>query len=144
VRLVRALLLASLAVLGAQRIFAQGSDQPSTKCSDWKAWRNVNSATYYISATCELPTPAHTVELVPAGPQGSDPHVYVLNEMVHAPEGMVAQVITPYQLHYRKKTRMNYKEFVINPGAIHVSVEGAKAKTSPSGTSPADSATEKK
>jgi hypothetical protein len=43
-----------------------------------------------------MPTPGHTVELVPGDPHGSDASVFRLNEVVHAPEGMVAQVITAF------------------------------------------------
>jgi hypothetical protein len=81
---------------------------------------------------------------LPADPQGSDASVYLLNEVVHAPEGMVAQVITPFKLYYRKRTRTSDKEFVIHPGGIHVSVEEMKPKAAPSATTPSASTTEEK
>jgi len=123
---------------------AQTADQSLANCSGWKALRNIRTSTYYVSATCEMPTPGHTVELVPADPQGSDASVCVLNEVVHAPEGMVAQVITGFKLYCRNRTRTSYKEFVIKPGGIHVSVEEMKPKAAPSATTPSASTTEKK
>ena len=123
---------------------AQQADQPPAKCSGFKALRNAKTSTYYLSATCEMPTPGHTVELVPAEPQGSDPTVYVLTEVVHAPDGMVAQVITPYKLRFRKRTRTIFKEFLINPGAIKVQVENIEPKAKTEGSTPAEATPDKK
>lgn len=82
----------------------------------------------HVSAHCELPTPGHKVDLVPASPQGSDATVLVLNETEHPPEGMVAQVITPFELHYRKRTRAGFKEVVINPEGTHGPITEAQKK----------------
>ena len=95
-------------------------------CEGWKAWRAQSSSSsviLHLTAECQLPTPGHKVELVPDTKQGSDPAVFVLKEVVHPPEGMVAQVITPYQLHYKKKIRKSYKEVLIQPSGTHVTIE---------------------
>ena len=95
-------------------------------CEGWKAWRaqsSSGSAILHVTAECQLPTPGHKVELVPDTKQGSDSTVFVLNEVVHPPEGMVAQVITPYKLHYKRKIRKSYKEVLIQPSGTHVTIE---------------------
>ena len=89
-----------------------------------------------VTAHCELPTPGHKVVLVPATPPGSDASVLVLNEIVHAPEGMVAQVITPFELHFRRKTRKSFKEVLINPEGTRVPIGKAATKTAPTPETP--------
>jgi hypothetical protein len=114
-------------------LFAQNPAQPSV-CSGWKAWRSYPPSgppILHVAAHCELPTPGHKVELVPATPQGSDATVLVLNELLHAPEGVVAQVITPFELHYKKRTRVKCKEVVINPEGTHVPVAKAQENEPP-------------
>lgn len=109
-----------------------GQDQ-SSPCEGWKAWVSHSAsgpAILHVTAECQLPTPGHKVELVPDPKQGSDPTVFVLNEVVHPPQGMVAQVITPYQLHYKKKTRKTYKQVLIQPSGTQVTIEeGSKEST---------------
>ena len=100
--------------------------EASCVCEGWKAWRaqsSSGSAILHVTAECQLPTPGHKVELVPDTKQGSDSTVFVLNEVVHPPEGMVAQVITPYKLHYKRKIRKSYKEVLIQPSGTHVTIE---------------------
>ena len=111
-------------------ISAQDQTSP---CEGWKAWVThpaSGSAILHVTAECQLPTPGHKVELVPDTNQGSDPTVFVLNEVVHPPEGMVAQVITPCKLHYKKKTRKTYKQVLIQPSGTRVTIEErSKAST---------------
>jgi len=95
-------------------------------CEGWKAWRAQSasgSIILHVTAECQLPTPGHKVELVPDTNRGSDPTVFVLNEVVHPPEGMVAQVITPHKLDYKKKTRKIYKQVLIQPSGTYVTIE---------------------
>ena len=118
-------------VLGMSSMIA-AQDQP-TPCTDWKAWRTVSAShtsMLHVTADCQLPTPGHKVELVPATDQGSDKTVLVLNETLHAPEGMVAQVITPYKLHYRKRLRQNYSDVLIQPSGTKVHIEDKPTKAS--------------
>src|ERR1700740_1346214 len=101
-------------------ISAQDQTSP---CEGWKAWAThpaSGSGILHVTAECQLATPGHKIELVPDTNQGSDPTVFVLNEVVHPLEGMVAQVITPYELHYKKKTRKTYKQVLIQPSGTHV------------------------
>jgi hypothetical protein len=136
-RLSRIAFLFAGIVLVSYGVFAQTAEPSAADCSDWKATHSVKRATYVITATCQMPTPAHIVELIPAETQGRDPSVYVLNEVVHAPDAMVTQVITPFRLSYQKRSRATYKEFVINPGNIHVAVaEPPKPKTEPAPAAP--------
>jgi len=124
VRLRRHWLVGAL-VLGLPTVIA--AQNQASICEGWKAWRThpqSGSPVLYVTADCQLPTPAHKVELVPAASQGTDASVFVLNEVVHPPEGMVAQVITPYKLHYRKRTQARYKEVLIQPSDTHVTIEG--------------------
>ena len=126
-----ALFLLMLTIVVSPMVSAQDQAQPSVG-SGWKAWwtqPQSGPAILHVSAHCELPTPGHKVELVPASPQGSDATVLVLNETVHPPEGMVAQVITPFELHYRKRTRPEFKEVVINPAGTHVPIAEAQKKS---------------
>ena len=116
--LVGALILGLPCVLAAQ-------DHASV-CEGWKAWRAQSSSgatILHVTAECQLPTPGHKVELVPDTKQGSDPTVFVLNEVVHPPVGMVAQVITPYKPHYKRKIRKSYKQVLIQPSGTHVTIE---------------------
>lgn len=95
-------------------------------CEGWRAWRaqsSSGSTILHVTAECQLPTPGHKVELVPDANPGSGSSVLVLDEVVHPPEGMVAQVITPYKLHYKKKIGKAYKEVVIQPAGTHVHIE---------------------
>lgn len=101
-------------------------------CEGWKAWRaqsSSGSAILHVTAECQLPTPGHRVEILPDTKQGGDPSVFVLNEVVHPPEGVVAQVITPYKLHYKKKIRKLYKDVLIQPSGTHVAIEEGSAET---------------
>jgi hypothetical protein len=111
---------------------APAQDQTSP-CTDWKAWRTVSAShpsMLHVVADCQLPTPGHKVELVPATDQGSDKAMLVLNEVIHAPEGMVAQVITPYKVHYRRRFRRNYSDVLIQPSATRVHIEDKPKKAS--------------
>ena len=111
---------------------AHAQDQTSP-CTDWKAWETVSAShtsTLHVAADCQLPTPGHKVELVPATDQGSDKGVLVLNEVIHAPEGMVAQVITPYKLHYRRRLRRKYSDVMIQPSGTKVHIEDKPKKPS--------------
>jgi hypothetical protein len=109
------------------------AQDPSSPCEGWKAWVThpaSASAILHVTAECQLPTPGHKVELVRDSKQGSDPTVFVVNEVVHPPEGMVAQVITPYKLHYRKKIQKTYKEVLIQPSGAHVTIEERSKQSS--------------
>jgi hypothetical protein len=114
-----------LLAMSSRVILGQDSAQTSV-CADWKAWRTVSASlapVLQVVADCQLPTPGHKVELVPATDQGSDKTVLVLNEVVHAPAGMVAEVITPYKLHYRRRLRQNYSDALIQPSGTKVHIE---------------------
>ena len=109
------------------------AQHPDAPCSDWKAWRTGSAShgsTLYVTAACKLPTPGHKVELVPAVDQGNDKTVLVLNELIHAPGGLVAQVITPYKLRYRGKLRPNYSDVLILPSGTKVHIEDKPRKAS--------------
>jgi hypothetical protein len=84
----------------------------------------------HVTADCQLPTPGHKVELVPATDKGGDKTVLVLNEVIHAPEGMVAQVITPYKLRYRSRLRRNHSDVLIRPSGTKVHIEDKPNKAS--------------
>lgn len=117
--------------LGVSSIVA--AQDRSSLCEGWKAWVKHPASgpvMLHVTAECQLPTPGHKVELVPDPKQASEPTVFVLDEVVHPPEGMVAQVITPYKLHYRKKTRKTYKQVLIQPSGTRITIEeGSKAST---------------
>src|SRR5215472_10509353 len=102
-------------------------------CEGWKAWRAQSwsgSTILHVTAECQLPTPGHKVELVPDAKRDSGSSVFVLDEVVHPPEGMVAQVITPYKLHYKKKIGKTYKEVLIQPAGTQVTIEeGSKGSS---------------
>src|SRR5215469_9919531 len=111
---------------------AHAQDQTSP-CTDWKAWRTVSAShatVLDVEADCQLPTPGHKVELVPARDQGKAKTVLVLNQVIHAPEGMVAQVITPYKLHYRRRLGRNYSDVLIQPSGTKVPIQDKPKKAS--------------
>jgi len=114
-------------MLSALSCGAHGQEQ-SSPCEQWKAWVSHHAAgpvILHVTAECQLPTPGHKVELVPDANQGSDSTVLVLKEIVHSPSSLVAQVITPYKLHYKKKMRKAYKEVLIQPSGTPVKIEAA-------------------
>lgn len=78
--------------------------------------------TIQVVGTEVFPTTVYSVELRPAVPQGCNPSIYILEKIVHPPEGEVAQVETEVQIHYRDATFGEYTSVTIFPDDITVEI----------------------
>lgn len=95
-------------------------------CSDWYASHDhmpPGPKTLYVTGKCKFPTEGYTVELRPANPQGINPRIYILEKIVHAPTGSVAQVETVVDVRYEEQTDTEYDQVQIEPGGVLIDVE---------------------
>ena len=93
--------------------------------SDWHAWHDLMPGapkTLHVVGTEVFPTAGYRVELRPRVPQGINPSIYILDKIVHPPEGEVAQVETEVQIHYRETTSSVYTSVTIYPDDIAIEV----------------------
>ena len=96
------------------------------KCSDWKAWHNRipgQPATLHVVGQCTFPTDGFTVQLKPIVPQGINPKIYLLERIVHEPQGPVPLVVTVEAFEYREQTDAQYDEVHILPDGVSFPVE---------------------
>lgn len=99
---------------------------PEEHCSGWKAWHDLQPpgpATLHVTGMCQFPTSGYSVELRPAKPQGINKDIYLMDKIVHKPEGPSADVITNVKVHYSEKTNTKYTEIHIRPDGVKVPVE---------------------
>ncbi len=71
--------------------------------------------TLHVVGVCTFPTGGYSVELRPRQPQGSTPSIYILDKVIHEPDGPVPQVITAVPVHYREQTSAKYAQVTIEP-----------------------------
>lgn len=71
-----------------------------------------------VYGTGEAPTTGWTVTLERAEPQGINPDVLILDVVAKAPDGIVAQHVTPVELRFEERpAHNNYAEVAIRYGA---------------------------
>jgi hypothetical protein len=119
-----------LATLGCFMSLAEEhSAHAASNCKDWKAWLNLMPGTappsLHITGTCQFPTAGYSVELIPVSRKGSGQKQFMVQKVVHKPEGMAAQVITDVPVNDSKETTVQYETVVITPDKVKVPVERA-------------------
>ena len=107
----------------------------SCKLSAWYdfaptvAWPGVSNDPFAIVGRCAFPTPGFSVTLRPHIPRSHDPKTLLLDAIVHAPTGPVAQVPTEVEVIYPQpgsppppKTGTLYERVVILPDHLVLTV----------------------
>ena len=95
-------------------------------CRDWQAWHDRQpgaTPTLHVTGACEFPTAGYSVVLRRHEPQGINPRDLLLDRVVDAPSGPVAEVITVVEVHYREETDVAYDTVTILPDQGSVPVE---------------------
>lgn len=95
-------------------------------CSDWHAWHDRmpgKNPKLHVVGVCTFPTSGYSVELRPHHPQGINPSIYMLDKVVHKPDGPVLQVVTEVPVHYREQTSAKYTQVQIQPDNEIVDVQ---------------------
>jgi Domain of unknown function (DUF6438) len=95
-------------------------------CRDWTAIHNhqpPGPSVLRVNGTCEFATAGYTVELRRRQPQGFNPNDLLLDRVVTAPTGPVAQVVTEVQVEYTEETEFDYQTVTILPDGPTVQVQ---------------------
>ena len=98
------------------------SDCPVSDSRNWHAWIDRmpgpgSKPTLHISGEVDLPTPGYQVSLKPGPADRAMPPGQRFTLETRAPDGMVAQVITPTEVRYRgPATYPRYREIIIGCG----------------------------
>lgn len=97
-----------------------------SECTEWHAWHDWmpgSAPTLHVKGTCQFDTDGYSVELRPVIPQGINPNIYLLEKIVHEPEGPVTDVITTEEVHYIEDTEQKYEKVHIMPDDISIDVQ---------------------
>jgi hypothetical protein len=98
---------------------------PARNCT-WRAWLDrqpPGPATLHVQGECEFPTAGFGVTLRRHEPQGFNPRVLLLDEVVRPPRGPVAQVVTRVEVRYEEATTAGFDAVTILPEGDTVRVE---------------------
>ena len=101
------------------------SYESKSNCSDWSASHDhmpPGPKNLYVSGKCKFPTSGYSVELKPADPQGINEKIYILNKIVHEPNGPVTQVETVVDVRYEEQTETEYDQVQIEPDHVLIDV----------------------
>jgi len=123
--------------IGSQGIEVIGADRSGTievppiaeqlgACHDWTAIHDhqpPGPSVLLVSGSCRFPTAGYSVELRPHEPQGISADDLLLDRIVHAPTGAVAQVVTEVEVSYREETDFAYKTVTILPDGPSIEVQ---------------------
>jgi len=93
---------------------------------NWAAWYDhqpPGPRVLHVVGRCEFPTPGYSVELRRREPQGINPRELLLDCIVHAPSGVVPQVITAGGAGYREETDFEYDTVTLLPDGPSISVQ---------------------
>jgi Domain of unknown function (DUF6438) len=98
--------------------------QPAN-CHDWTAVHRHDPPppVLTVHGTCTFPTAGFAVELRRTEPQGINPRDLLLDRIVHAPTGPVAQVVTDVEALYIEHTDFDYETVTILPDGPSIRVE---------------------
>jgi hypothetical protein len=94
-------------------------------CRDWHASHDhmpPGPKTLRVTGTCTFPTAGYAVKLRHHTPQGINPNDLLLDRIVLAPSGPVAQVITDVKVRYEEITDVEYTTVTILPGGPSIPV----------------------
>lgn len=85
-----------------------------------------------VSGVCIMPSAGYSLTLTRAEPQGINPAILLLNLDVISPTGIVAQVLTPFEVEYTEETDQPFDQVTIlsasgMPAGATVDVEEATA-----------------
>ncbi len=102
--------------------------KPKPECGNWKAWHDRmpgpgKTPTLHVTGECSFPTAGYSVELRRHSPQGVNPAYLLLDKVVRAPSGPVAQVVTVVQVAYSEATDFKYEFVTILPEETSIPVQ---------------------
>jgi hypothetical protein len=100
-------------------------------CSHWQAWHAISGgkSTLHVSGRCQFPTDGFKVKLIRAVPQGINPRILILEKVVTAPSGPVAQVITTEHVAYCEEAApAQFSHVTILPDGPTVPVKEASSQ----------------
>jgi hypothetical protein len=95
-------------------------------CHDWYASHDhmpSGPPVLRVTGTCTFPTAGYKVELRRHQPQGINPKDLLLDKIVIAPSGPVAQVVTDVAARYEETTDFEYETVTILPDGPSIPVE---------------------
>ncbi len=98
------------------------------ECGKWKAWHDLmpgpnRTPTLNVTGECKFPTAGYSVELIKHSPQGINPAYLLLDKIVHAPSGSVAEVSTIVPAAYSEATDIKHEFVTILPDNVTIPVE---------------------
>jgi len=95
---------------------------PATQmATDWSA--TLDCGELKVKGQITFPTTGYTVQLKKAAPQGINPAILLLDKVVTAPTGIVADHVVNAAVSYEEKTTVQYKEVQILPDGINIKVK---------------------
>jgi hypothetical protein len=95
-------------------------------CRSWHATHDHMPAgpkTLRVTGTCTYPTAGYKVKLRHHAPQGINPKDLLLDKIVRAPSGPVAQVITDVDVRYEQVTDIEYDTVTILPSGPSIPIQ---------------------
>jgi len=98
------------------------SDKDVGKCSDWKAWYDmqpVQTGTLHVTAKCTFEKSGHSVVLQPASPPSLNPNIYLLERRVTDSSNKEKGV----EVTFSEKTKTQYKQVQIRPDNVTIEVK---------------------
>jgi hypothetical protein len=95
---------------------------PATQtATDWSA--TLDCGELKVTGQITFPTTGYTVQLKKAEPQGINPAILLLDKVVTAPTGIVADHVVNAPVSYEEKTSVRYEEVQILPDGISIKVK---------------------
>lgn len=111
---------------GLMPVEAPPASEEAGTCRDWNAIHDhqpPGPSVLRVSGVCRFPTPGYSVELRRHEPQGINPSDLLLDRIVQAPAGPVAEVVTDVEVSYAEETELDYQTVTILPGGPSIKVE---------------------
>jgi hypothetical protein len=109
----------------AQQLDVPPQPAPQGRCGEWAAWLDrqpPGPPTLHVTGACEFPSAGYTVELRRHKPQGINPRELLLENVIHAPTGVAASVLTTVQVRYREEASIRYETVTILPDGVSLPV----------------------
>jgi hypothetical protein len=111
---------------GGVEYAAANAPQPASPCRDWAAVHDrepPGPGRLRVTGRCTVPTPAHTVELRRAEPQGSNPADILLDRIVQRSPGITTQVETEVAVEYTEETDQRIDTVTVRPDGVTIRVQ---------------------
>ena len=112
----------------ARGVTAEDDPPQSRPMGDWDGWAAVHdhlppgAPTLRVHGKCTFPTAGYVVELRRHEPPGADPRDLLLEKVVRAPAGPLAEAVTVVPVNYDEETDVEYDTVTILPDGIAVPV----------------------